>query len=132
MDLTASDLIARITGIQNYAYDHHVTNYWIWAGFVVLSLLLVALGAGAALWKSDSKWSGTFAIVNGLVIGLNSGLGFGDSAQFYRQLAADAKVAIYDLDSNKTPDQIKKSQDVYRQLQQRLAKELPVGTGLAK
>ncbi|WP_156302889.1 hypothetical protein [Methylogaea oryzae] len=122
-------MLTRLADIQKYAYDHHITNYWIWAGLVILSLIFVALGAGAALWMSDSKLSGTFAIVNGLIIGLNSGLGFGNSAQFYRQLAADAKVAIYDLESNKTSNQLKNSQEVYRQLQQKLAKDLPVGTG---
>lgn len=132
LETKAKQLHELLADILLYAEHHQFSNYWIWAGLVILSLLFVALGAGVALWKSDSKWSGTFAIINGLVIGLNSGLGFGDAAQFYRQLAADTKVAINELDSNKTEDQIKKSQEVYRQLLQKQAKDLPVGTGLAK
>ena len=124
------ELVRRVSEFQEYAWNHHVWNYWAWFALVTASLVLIALAAGAALWKTDAKLAGTFTIVNGFVIGFQSAFAFGDAAQFYRVASSDAQVLLYDL-KNPTTESLKQAQEDYRKLMARISKDLPIGSGMA-
>lgn len=130
-DATRNALLTNVDAFYKYAQSHHVRNYWIWVVLVSASLVLVAATTLVAFYCPDQRLAGVLSIANGLVIAVQAAFAFGDSAQFYRTMASQAQVLMFDVQAGQTEEELKKLRSDYRTLVEKLGRDVPIGTGMA-